>query len=148
MQTVGRSLRTAVSRDELLRSQAPEILPSELRLEWKAVAQEHCNVLIEGNSAAADVILDALRPHLRAPILEHRPKPGVLVPLPAQGTLLLLEVAELAPREQAKLLRWLHERNHNVQVASTCSDRLYPIVEAGRFDASLYYRLNIVRITL
>src|SRR5688572_9186977 len=67
MQTVGRSLRTAVSRDELLRSQAPEILPLELHLEWKAVAREHCNVLIEGNSAAADVILDALRPHLRAP---------------------------------------------------------------------------------
>jgi hypothetical protein len=119
-----------------------------LRLEWRAVAREHCNVLIEGNSAAADVVLEALRPHFRAPILEHRPKPGVPVPLPAQGTLVLLEVADMAPREQARLLRWLHERNGSVQVASICSDRLYPIVEAGRFDASLYYRLNIVRITL
>ena len=132
----------------MLRSQAPEILPAELRLEWKAVAREHCNVLIEGGSGAADVVLEALRPHLRGPILEHRAKPGVPLPLPAYGTLVLLEVAELAPREQAKLLRWLHERNGSVQVVSTCTDRLYPIVEAGRFDASLYYRLNIVRITL
>ena len=61
---------------------------------------------------------------------------------------MLLEVAGLAPREQAKLLRWLFERNGSVQVASTCTERLYPIVEAGRFDASLYYRLNIVRLTL
>ena len=136
-----------MARDQLPRSQAPEI-PQELHLEWRAVAREHCNVLIEGATAAADGMLDALRPYLRAPILEHRPKPGVSVPLPAQGTLVLLEVAALAPREQAKLLRWLHERNGNVQVASTCSDRLYPLVEAGRFDASLYYRLNIVRITV
>jgi hypothetical protein len=137
-----------VSRDELLRSQTPEILPPELRLEWRAVAREHCNVLIEGNSATADVVLEALRPHLRAPILEHRPKPGVPVPLPAHGTLVLLDVADLAPREQARLLRWLHERNGAVQVASTCRERLYPLVEVGRFDASLYYRLNIVRIAL
>ena len=148
MPTVGPSLRTAVLRDESLRSQPPEILPPELRLEWRAVTREHCNVLIEGNSAAVDRMLDALRPHLRSPILEHRPKPGVSVPQPAQGSLVLLEVAGLAPREQAKLLRWLFERKKSVQVASTCTERLYPIVEAGRFDASLYYRLNIVRLTL
>jgi hypothetical protein len=148
MQTVGPSLRTAVSRDELLRSQAPEILPPALRLEWRTVARERCNVLIEGSSAGAGQVLEALRPHFRAPILEHRPKPGVPVPLPAQGTLVLLEVADLVPREQAKLLRWLHDRNGSVQVVSTCSDRLYPMVEAGRFDASLYYRLNILRFTL
>ena len=69
------------------------------------------------------------------------------MPLPAQGTLILLEVAGMAPREQAKLLRWLHERNGNVQIASTSAEPLFRLVEAGRFDASLYYRLNTVRIT-
>jgi DNA-binding NtrC family response regulator len=61
--------------------------------------------------------------------------------------LILLEVAGMAPQEQAKLLRWLHERSGSVQVAATSAESLFPLVEAGRFDASLYYRLNTVRIT-
>jgi hypothetical protein len=123
-------------------------VPVEYRLEWHAVAREHCNVLVEGTPAAAGQMLEAMRPHLRTPILEHRPQAGTPLPLPAQGTLILLEVAGMAPHEQAKLLLWLHERNGSVQIAATSAEPLFTLVESGRFDASLYYRLNTVRITL
>ncbi len=122
-------------------------MPAELQLEWHTVAREHCNVLVEGTPAAAGEMLEAIRPHLHTPIHEHRPQAGTPVPLPAQGTLILLEVSGMAPREQTKLLRWLHERNGSVQIASTSAEPLFRLVEAGRFDASLYYRLNTVRIT-
>ena len=147
MQIAGPSVTTVVQRDEVLFSDAPGSVAAEFRLEWHAVVREHCNVLVEGIPAAVGEMVEAIRPHLRTPIQEHRPQAGTPVPLPAQGTLILLEVAAMAPGEQARLLRWLHERSGSVQVAATSAEPLFPLVEAGRFDASLYYRLNTVRIT-
>jgi hypothetical protein len=147
MQIVGPSVTTVVQRDEVLPSDAPESVPAESRLEWHAVVREHCNVLVEGTLAAVGEMIEAIRPHLRTPIQEHRPQAGTPVPLPAQGTLMLLEVAGMAPGEQARLLRWLHEQNGRVQVVTISAEPLFPLVEAGRFDASLYYRMNTVRIT-
>ena len=147
MQIAGPSVTTVVQRDEVLPSDAPQSVPAEFQLEWHAVAREHCNVLIEGAPAATGAMIEAIRPHLRIPVQEHRPQAGTPLPLPAQGTLVLLEVAGMAPREQARLLRWLQERSGSVQVAATSAEPLFPLVEAGRFDASLYYRLNTVRIT-
>jgi len=147
MQIVGLRLRTAFSEDEVLPSQATR-LPTELALERNAVAREHCNFLVEALPAVIEPVLAELRPHLRAPIHEYSPDSGGPVPEPTEGTLILLEVASLAPKQQAKLLRWLNERNGRVQVASTSSEPLFPLVERGTFDAALYYRLNIVRIAI
>jgi len=147
MQIVGRRLRTAFSEDEVLPSQATP-LPTELALERNAVTREHCNVLVEAPPAVIEPVLAELRPHLRAPIHEYSPDNGGPVPEPTEGTLILLEVASLAPKQQAKLLRWLSECKGRVQVASTSSEPLFPLVERGTFDAALYYRLNIVRIAI
>jgi hypothetical protein len=124
------------------------MLPVELAPEWNTVAREHCNVLVEALPAAAAPILAVLRGRLRAPIHEYNPKVGGPVPEPTEGTLLLFEVASLAPKQQAKLLRWLNDRQGSVQVASTSSEPLFPLVERGTFDAALYYRLNVVRIAI
>ena len=148
MQTVGPRLRTAFSEDEVLPSQAARVLPVELALEWNAVAREHCNVLVEAEPAVAAPVLAVLRGHLRAPIHEYNPTVGSPVPEPTEGTLILLEVASLGPRQQAKLLRWLNDRHGSVQVASTSSEPLFALVERGAFDAALYYRLNVVRIAI
>ena len=148
MQSVGPRLRTAFSEDEVFRSQAARVLPVELTLEWNAVASEHCNVLVEAVPAVAAPVLAELRGHLRAPIHEYNPNVGSPVPEPTEGTLILLEVASLGPRQQAKLLRWLTDRHGSVQVASTSSEPLFPLVERGAFDAALYYRLNVVRIAI
>jgi sigma-54-interacting transcriptional regulator len=148
MQIVGPRLRTSFSEDEALPSQPARVLPTELTVEWNAVAREHCNVLVEALPALVGPVLAELRPHLRAPIHEYSPDSGVPVPEPTEGTLILLEVASLVPRQQAKLLRWLNDRKGRVQVASTSSEPLFPLVERGTFDAALYYRLNIVRIAI
>lgn len=148
MQTAGPRLRTAFSEDEVFPSQVAGVLPVELTLEWNAVAREHCNVLVEGVPTVAAPVLAVLRGHLRAPIHEYNPSIGSPVPEPTEGTLVLLEVASLDLRQQAKLLRWLSDRQGSVQVASTSSEPLFPLVERGAFDAALYYRLNVVRIAV
>ncbi len=124
------------------------MLPIELAPEWITVACEHCNVLVEAVPAAAAPILALLRARLRAPIHEYNPNVGGPVPEPMEGTLILFEVASLDLRQQARLLRWLNDRQGAVQVASTSSQPLFPLVERGAFDAALYYRLNVVRIAI
>jgi DNA-binding NtrC family response regulator len=68
------------------------------------------------------------------------------VPQPAEGTLILSGVESLDAGQQAQLLQWLDQGKRRVQLASISSQPLFPLVEAGTFDASLYYRLNVVRI--
>ena len=146
MQTGRLRLRGALSRDEVFPSQITGTLPTELSLEWNAISREHCSVLVEVVPAVAGEILEMLRPHLRSPIEEYRPTVGVPVPHPAEGTLILLGVEGLDGGQQAQLLQWLDKGRGRVQIVSISAEPLFPLVEAGTFDASLYYRLNIVRI--
>jgi DNA-binding NtrC family response regulator len=75
------------------------------------------------------------------------------------GTLFLDEVAELGPRVQAKLLRALQEgeirrlgdtgvRRVDVRVVAATNRPLATEVSAGRFRTDLWYRLDVIRVTL
>ncbi len=75
------------------------------------------------------------------------------------GTLFLDEIAELAPRLQAKLLKFLEKREYervgesssrtaDVRVVAATNKNLAELVEKGDFRNDLYYRLGVVTINL
>lgn len=75
------------------------------------------------------------------------------------GTIFLDEVVELTPRAQATLLRVLQEselervgdhrtRKVNVRVIAATNESLEQAVEAGRFRADLFYRLNVFPVKI
>ncbi len=67
--------------------------------------------------------------------------------LASGGTILLDEIAELAPDAQAELLPALQERI-DVRIIVTTNRDLRKAVREGRFREDLYYRLNVFPIEL
>ncbi len=75
------------------------------------------------------------------------------------GTLFLDEVAECSPSVQAKLLRVLQEHEIvplgsttpvkvDVRLLAASNTDLHTAMEEGKFRPDLYYRLNVIKITL
>ena len=80
-----------------------------------------------------------------------------LVEAAEHGTLFLDEVSELAPKAQAKLLRFLEDGTFykiggtkkikiETRVIAATNENLISLVEEGRFRLDLYYRLAVVKI--
>ena len=123
---------------------------------WRQVAASELPLLIEGETGAGKEAL-ARRIHAFSPRAE---KPFVKVNCavaagelggfaPAHGgTLFLDEIGEMDVPAQAKLARFLEdkecERAVRVMAATRCD--LRKAVEAGQFRADLYYRINVVHI--
>ena len=81
------------------------------------------------------------------------------ISLAGGGTLLLDEIGEMPLVLQPKLLRVLQEREFyrlgdskpvicNVRVIASTNRSLHLLVEQGRFREDLYYRLNVIPLTL
>jgi transcriptional regulator with GAF, ATPase, and Fis domain len=81
------------------------------------------------------------------------------VELAEGGTLFLDEIGELAQELQAKLLRVLQEREFervggtrsiplNIRLVAATNKSLSQAVDAGQFRKDLFYRLNVVSVTL
>ena len=116
-------------------------------------------VPVDCGSLAPTLIESELFGHVKGAFTgAHRPSDGLLVAA-GSGTVFLDEVAELPLDLQAKLLRALQEKevrplggNHAVPIrarvlAATHQD-LTAMVEQNKFRRDLYYRLNVVKLTL
>jgi two-component system response regulator PilR (NtrC family) len=77
----------------------------------------------------------------------------------SRGTLFLDEIGELTPALQVKLLRALQEKRIrrvggtrdepvDVRILAATNQNLEEGVAAGRFREDLYYRLNVIQVTL
>ena len=107
------------------------------------VSEMRANVLIEGVEGDINRFLVGMIADLDEPV-----SMWASGPLPTAGTLLVLNVDHLDGSEQAQLLEWLTGTASRVQVVSTCSKRLFALVQSAAFSRDLYYRLNVVRVTL
>jgi DNA-binding NtrC family response regulator len=116
-------------------------------------------VPVDCGSLAPTLIESELFGHVKGAFTgAHRPNDGLLVTA-GNGTVFLDEIAELPLDLQAKLLRALQEKevrpvggNRAVPIrarvlAATHQD-LAAMVEQGKFRRDLYYRLNVVKLTL
>ena len=109
----------------------------------------HPNVLIGGGPGTTEAALHELQGVFR-PIVVHWHVGAALPVPPGDGarTLILHDVDALSSGEQQLLLRWLQGDLATVQVVATTARPLWPLVESGGFDSSLYYALNVVYLKL
>jgi len=88
----------------------------------------------------------------------RRNKPG-RVARAEGGTLFLDEIGDIAPALQAKLLRFLQEKEYeplgsvqpvkaNVRIIAATNQDLSRSVQQGKFRGDLYYRLKVINLTL
>ena len=108
------------------------------------------NVLLVGAEPTLTEVVCSLWSTFDEPIMIRRSGDPLQLPTGSQaiGTLILHRVETLTDGEQQELRDWLAVRNGRTQIVSNASASLLPMVEAGGFNDSLYYRLNVVCIDL
>jgi two-component system, NtrC family, response regulator AtoC len=111
-------------------------------------------------SALPETLLESeLFGHERGAFTDARQQKRGLFETADGGTVFLDEIGEMVPALQAKLLRVLEEKSFrrvgglqdskvNVRVIAATNRNLEEEVKAGRFRQDLYYRLNVLPITL
>jgi DNA-binding NtrC family response regulator len=111
-------------------------------------------------SALPETLLESeLFGHERGAFTDARQQKRGLFESAEGGTIFLDEIGEMVPALQAKLLRVLEEKSFrrvgglqdikvNVRVIAATNRNLEAEVKAGRFRQDLFYRLNVLPITL
>ncbi len=139
-----------LGRSSQFPEQVPAFVPLHLHAEWEAISYGRRNFMLAGQPSAVDAMLASMLPHFLDPIRLFAPDTDRALLLPDEGTLILMEIARLKDSQQSELVAWMDEahRSDDVQIVSTTSRQMMPLVESGEFRAELYYRLNVVRIDL
>lgn len=106
------------------------------------------NVLIVGTKRAENLLRFLV--HELNPVVMIQCQDGGLLLPPASSqvrTAIVRDVDALTCQEQRRLLKWLLDSaGHRMQVISTATAPVLPLVERGAFNDALYYRLNTVYI--
>ena len=116
-------------------------------------------LVVNSNSIPTELLEDNLFGHARGAFTGAAgPKQGLLE-VAHGGTILFDEISTVAPEVQAKLLRVIQEkeflplgalesRTVDVRILAATNEDLRTLVDAGRLREDLYYRLNVISITL
>jgi len=103
------------------------------------------NILLMGTPAVTCKVVSTLLRTRQEAAASWRPGEGLLLPLVKGGaTMVLHDVGSLLPGDQLHLLTWLEQTTTRAQVISTSSGPLFPLVQAGVFNETLFYRLNTI----
>jgi hypothetical protein len=114
------------------------------RCEWRVLREHRCNVLVEGETAVTKAVLRLLLPHTREAVAWHQPYAPLELPDRRTNTLILRNADSLSANDQGRLLEWSGDTRGRTQIIATAESPLFTLVECGLFDATLYYRLNIM----
>jgi two-component system response regulator PilR (NtrC family) len=116
-------------------------------------------IVVNSNSIPADLLEDNLFGHMRGAFTgAHATRAGLLEAADG-GTILFDEITTVAPSVQAKLLRVMQEkefiplggvesRSVDVRILAATNEDVERLVADGRFRDDLYYRLNVLNITI
>ncbi len=114
--------------------------------DWRAHLRTRANVLVTGPQDALSAFLQSARSEMLEPIASV----AASMPLYLDArTIVLTDVDSLEVSEQRRLTQWMDQpQNSRVQIVSATSASLFSLVEAGRFDGDLFYRLNIIHLKI
>ncbi len=116
-------------------------------------------LVVNSNSIPTELLEDNLFGHARGAFTgANAIKPGLLE-MADGGTILFDEISTVAVEVQAKLLRVMQEREFlplgalesktvDVRILAATNEDLKTLTEQGRFREDLYYRLNVINLTL
>jgi hypothetical protein len=122
--------------------------PSPPLDEWSIFQGAHPHVLLVGPGASAKAAIVRLLPYLRAPVVHWHPGAVAEPTQPAKGALVIWDVDTLDRIQQRLLLAWMDSHAADVQVISVGERPVFPLVLREKFLDTLYYRLNMVCLTL
>lgn len=101
------------------------------------------NILLIGTPGVTSSIMGMLLRKRQEPLASWRPGEGLLLPLAKEcATMVLHDIRLLTPADQLHLLGWLEQTR--TQVISTSSQSMLPLMQAGAFNETLFYRLNTI----
>ena len=107
------------------------------------------NVLVVGNPEATRIVVDMLRLDLRGPVVRWRAGQPLDLPTPGRAATFVIDnLTGMTDEEQLRVLRWLEDMNGTIRVVSTTGIPVWPRVQAGDFNETLYYRLNTVFVDM
>jgi DNA-binding NtrC family response regulator len=168
---VGESVAITLVRDAIVRAAAspfPVVIEGESgsgkelaarAIHARSARRERRFCAINCAALVDDLVEAELFGHVRGAFTgAHVDRPGLFEEA-SGGTLFMDEIAELGARVQAKLLRVLQEgevrrvgesivRRVDVRMVAATNRPLAEQVSAGTFRADLWYRLDVVRITM
>ena len=116
--------------------------------EWNAILTSRASVLLEGPRDATQAAIALLTPHMTEPILSLRGAASCEMTSGEIGGVILEDVGELSAEDQERLVRWLDATRSSTQIIATTVSPLFHHVSRGRFMAALYYRLNVILVTV
>lgn len=106
------------------------------------------NVLVVGSSMDTDRTFEVMYPYLRTPVVAWVPRETREFPVSSFRTLVIRDAEALDSGQQENLVALLYRLASDIQVVSTSTVPLFPLVQRGQFLDRLYYQLNVVYLDL